>query len=204
MTDDRRRDGWIEAALRTPSTVRSELAAIPGFLPGVLISALVGLAVSRLVAEVLAVRRGLAWALMFTFGITLAATLTPSREALDLNATGAASCDLSRLTFLSLDDLGRFTDSGLNVWLFVPLGCAIGLMPLSPRKLAVAGAALLLPFAIELIQLVAPVLGRACQSADVIDNLTGLVGGVIGGTIIASSWSRAAHLWLATGTKQVD
>jgi hypothetical protein len=45
----------------------------------------------------------------------------------------------------------------------------------------VALVAVLSPFAIETAQLLLPVLGRGCQSADVFDNLTGLVlGGLIG------------------------
>ncbi len=44
-------------------------------------------------------------------------------------------------------------------------------------------AAIALPFAIETIQLLLPVLDRACESADVVDNLTGLVIGLGGGVV---------------------
>ena len=41
----------------------------------------------------------------------------------------------------------------------------------------------MLPASIELIQLLVPPLGRECQSADVIDNLTGLVVGLAAGVV---------------------
>ena len=44
--------------------------------------------------------------------------------------------------------------------------------------------ALLLPFAIEITQLLVHVLGRGCQSTDLIDNLTGLVLGLAAGAVI--------------------
>ena len=44
--------------------------------------------------------------------------------------------------------------------------------------------ALALPFAIEATQLVVIPLGRACQGADVIDNLTGLVIGLMAGAVL--------------------
>jgi VanZ family protein len=62
---------------------------------------------------------------------------------------------------------------------------AIGLFPRSRRTAAVVIAAIALPFAIETIQLLLPVLDRACESADVVDNLTGLVLGLGGGVVAA-------------------
>ena len=41
----------------------------------------------------------------------------------------------------------------------------------------------ILPFAIETIQLLATGLGRACQSSDVADNLTGLAIGLVIGVV---------------------
>jgi hypothetical protein len=50
-------------------------------------------------------------------------------------------------------------------------------------------AAIALPFVIEIIQLLAPVLARGCQSSDVIDNLIGLsIGFAIG--VVARSLTR--------------
>ena len=72
--------------------------------------------------------------------------------------------------------------SSLNVALFIPLGIAIGLVHVSRPWAALTFAAIALPFAIEAIQLVAPILDRGCQSADVVDNLTGLALGLLIGT----------------------
>lgn len=46
-------------------------------------------------------------------------------------------------------------------------------------------AAVALPFVIEATQLLVPSLGRACESADVVDNLTGLVLGLAAGAVVA-------------------
>jgi glycopeptide antibiotics resistance protein len=80
-----------------------------------------------------------------------------------------------------LSELLRFNDASLNVLLFMPLGVSIGLMPRSRLKVIVFVAAIALPFAIETTQMLLPLLDRSCESADVIDNLTGLVLGLAGG-----------------------
>lgn len=172
--------------MRAASTVDSEIGAIPGFLPGVVMAAIAGGVLSSVVGRTLRIHPVLAWALTFTFGLVIAATVTPSREAIDLGISGAGTCDLSRTTFLPLADLGRVTDSALNVWLFIPLGGAIGLLPRSRRTAGVAALAFALPFGIELLQLLAPILDRACQSADVVDNLSGLVVGATAGSVLGA------------------
>jgi glycopeptide antibiotics resistance protein len=78
-----------------------------------------------------------------------------------------------------------FGTTSLNVILFVPLGIFLALLPRSRATVfAVIGAALL-PVAIESIQFVATPLGRACQGADVIDNMLGLALG------LAAGWTGA-------------
>jgi glycopeptide antibiotics resistance protein len=74
--------------------------------------------------------------------------------------------------------------------MFVPLGVMISLVPRSRRKAAIVVAAIALPFAIETTQMLLPVLDRACESADVIDNLTGLVLGFAGGSV--AGWLASA------------
>jgi glycopeptide antibiotics resistance protein len=59
-------------------------------------------------------------------------------------------------------------------------------VPRSRRKAVVLIAAIALPFAIEITQMLLPILDRACESADVVDNLTGLVLGLGGG--VAAGW----------------
>ena len=126
---------------------------------------------------------------MLSLGIILSATLTPLRWAIDFGATGSGVCDFSRIGLAPLGELLRFNDTSLNILLFIPLGVTIGLVPMSRRKAAVVAAAMALPFAIETIQLLVPWLDRGCQSADVIDNLTGLIVGLAAGS--AAGWLAA-------------
>jgi len=75
-------------------------------------------------------------------------------------------------------------DIVLNVLLFVPLGLMIGLAPGLRQRILLAVGALLTPFAIEAAQLLLPVLARGCQSADVADNVLGLVLGLTTGIVL--------------------
>ena len=154
---------------------------LPWFLPGVVISIVVSIAASGALGRALGVRRAVAWVMVLSLGIITAATLTPQWEALAFGARGSSSCDLSRLGLAPLRELLRLSDSGGNILMFIPLGATIGLVPRSRRKAAIVIAAIALPFGIETIQLLLPVLDRACESADVIDNLTGLAVGLAGG-----------------------
>ncbi len=134
-------------------------------------------------ARTLRVRWAVAMLFILSLGLIASATLTPSREALRFGALGTGTCDLSRIGIASLADLA-LGDPAFNILLYVPLGLAIGLFPASRLKAALIVAAIVLPFAIETIQMVAVVLDRACQSADISDNLTGLVIGLVVGILV--------------------
>ena len=155
--------------------------ALPWFLPGVAISVGIGLTTGGRVGRALGLRRAVATALIVSLGIILSATLTPQWEALAFGAQGSGSCDFSRMGLAPLRELVRFDDPSLNVLLFMPLGVSIALMPRSRLKVVALVAAIALPFAIETAQMLLPLLDRSCESADVIDNLTGLVLGLAGG-----------------------
>jgi glycopeptide antibiotics resistance protein len=156
---------------------------LPWFLPGVAITVVVSVVASGAVARSLGVRRAVAWAMLFSLGIILAATLTPQAEALDLGARGPAQCDFSRIGLAPWKRLLSPNDSSGNILMFVPLGVAIGLLPRSRHKATIVVGAIALPFAIEATQLLVPWLDRACESADVVDNLTGLALGLVLGVI---------------------
>ena len=160
-----------------------ESEVLPWLLPGVAVWVAVALVAGGRVGRALGVRRAVAMALIVSLGIILSATLTPLRGALDFGTVGGGSCDFSRVGFAPLRDLLRFGDTSLNVLMFVPLGVSIGLLPRSRLKLAIVVAAIALPFAIEATQLVVLWLDRACESADVVDNLTGLAIGLGGGIV---------------------
>ena len=150
---------------------------VPWFFPGVAIALVVGILGATRVARILSTSRPVAGLLLASAGVIVAATLTPFRDAF-LPGTVALPCDFSRVGLAPLAELTSRNDTSLNVLLFVPLGIALGLVPNSARKLAVAAMAFAMPFVIELTQLLVPLLARGCQSADVIDNLTGLVLGL--------------------------
>lgn len=157
------------------------MSELPGFLPGVLLSIAVAVMASGGVGRSIGTGRALAWMLLVAVGIILSATLTPG---LTDSAADVAhrTCDLSRIGLPPLRLLLSLNDTSGNVLLFVPLGAVIGLLPRSRFRLVIVVAAIFLPAAIEGTQLLVPWLGRACESADVIDNLTGLVMGLAVGT----------------------
>jgi glycopeptide antibiotics resistance protein len=158
-----------------------EFRVLPWLIPGIAISAVIGLVTGGWFGRVLGLRRSLAGVLIVSLGMVLSATLTPLRGAFQFGAVGTGSCDFSRMGLAPLSELLRFNDASLNVLLFMPLGVSIGLMPRSRLKVIVFVAAIALPFAIETTQMLLPLLDRSCESADVIDNLTGLVLGLAGG-----------------------
>ena len=160
------------------------LASVPWFLPGVLVAALVGWLVRRRLAGWLGSSDVIAFLTVLAFGIIMAATLTPHRE-LSLGPEQSAGCDFSRMGLAPWRALRSLNDTSLNIVLFLPLGIMLALLPRSDRKAGLILAAVALPFTIELVQLVLVPLNRACQSADVFDNLTGLVVGLAIGAVLA-------------------
>jgi len=165
--------------------VREYLADFAWFWPGVGITLVVGVALGGRVGTALGLRRASATLLLLGFGLIVSATLTPSREALAFGTTGSGTCDLSRIGLAPLRQLIRFGDPALNVFLYIPLGAAIGLASRSRYRIALAIGAAVMPFAIEATQLTVTWLDRACQSSDVSDNLTGLlVGALIGWAVL--------------------
>jgi glycopeptide antibiotics resistance protein len=163
---------------------RDYLRDFAWFWPGVGLTIVAGVVLSPFVARTLRVRWAVSMLFILSLGLIVSATLTPSREALRFGALGTGTCDLSRIGIASMADLA-LGDPAFNILLYVPLGLAIGLFPASRFKAALIVAAIVLPFAIETIQMVAVVLDRACQSADISDNVTGLLIGLVVG-ILAS------------------
>ena len=168
------------------------IANVPWFLPGLAISIVVAVVARHRVARWLGVSQVLGWGLVVALGLILSATLTPHHEGASGATTTALGCDMSRIGPASLDDLLEFSDVSLNILLFVPLGAFIGCIPRSVRKGVVIASAVALPFFIETTQLLATPLDRACQSADVVDNLTGLIVGLAIGSIAGALLDRRA------------
>ena len=157
-----------------------------GFLPGIVVALGLTAVLYGIVARRLRITRLLAFLLLMALGVILAATVTPSREAILYGAVGSGTCDLSRIGLAPLDTYLSLNDASLNVALFIPLGLLIGLLPRSPYRLPIAVAMMLLPVAIEATQMVVISLGRGCESADVFNNLAGLFVGLVAGVILGA------------------
>ncbi len=157
----------------------SEIAAtLPWLVPGIAVTLVLSVPASGPVGRWLRVRRGIAWVGLFSLGVIVSSTLSPLRPDVVVPSDLDRTCDFARTWLAPLGDLASDWDATLNILLFLPLGWAIGLAPWSVRKIIVMSGAIGLPFAIEAIQLLAPPLGRGCESADVVDNPTGLVIGL--------------------------
>ena len=162
---------------------------LPWFLPGTAVFVVLGLVLGRPLAQVLTTRYWIACAVVIGFGIIVSATLTPLNGQLNLAAAGRA-CDFSRMGLAPIDDLLTVDDTSLNIAMFIPLGVALGLLARSRYKAGLIVAAVALPIVIETIQRLVPAIERGCQSADVFDNLTGLVVGLAIGTL--AGWLAGA------------
>ncbi len=156
---------------------------LPWVAPGTTLFAIIGLFVSGPIARALDTRRLVGWLLVVSLALIAFATLVPLYGTFEAGAPGSVGCDLSVLTPVTLGDFVSITDRALNVVLFAPLGFALGLMPRSRRSLVLIAGAAALPFAIEATQGLLPVLHRACESRDVIDNITGLLVGLACGVV---------------------
>ena len=161
-----------------------------GFGPGIVVSLVISLMACGYVSRAMRISRAHAWALAMSLGVVLSATITPSREAILFGTQGSGTCDLGRIGLASWWELRHLDDASLNILLFAPLGIFIALCPRSRAKAIVLAGAFVLPASIELFQLVAVALDRKCQSADVFDNLTGLLRGLVGGAM--AGWLAAA------------
>jgi lipopolysaccharide/colanic/teichoic acid biosynthesis glycosyltransferase len=170
--------------------------SLPWLWPGLLLTSLVGLVSARKVSRYLRIQPAAAFLMAFGLGLVVFATLTPRRVAIEYGAVGTGVCDMSQVWPSSARLWMASKDRPLNVLLFIPLGLAIALVPRSPAKIALIVAAALMPFGIELVQRVAPVLARSCQGGDVADNLSGLVLGLVAG-VMASRFASSRRSRLA-------
>lgn len=169
------------------------LETLTWFVPGASLFALLALLLATPVARRLRTSSPVAWLLIAGLGAILSATLTPIAPGIDGPPSSVGICDFHRMTLAPLAELMRINDTSLNVALFMPLGLAVGRLPWSWQKVMVLTVALTLPFLVETVQLLAPSLDRSCQSADVIDNLTGLIAGLSAGTLFGLTVAAARH-----------
>lgn len=155
------------------------LADVSLLWPGVAIAGILAVALGGRLGRRLTAPRWVGALLIFALGLIASATLTPSREALRFGVAGTGTCDLSRVGLAPLSAIFAPQDAGFNVLLYLPLGVALGSLPWRRSSAGWWLVAVGLAPAVELTQLVVTQLDRACQSSDVVDNLTGLVVGVV-------------------------
>jgi hypothetical protein len=172
--------------------VREIAASLPWLGPGSVIALVVSITASRRIGAWLGIHRLLAALLLFSLGIILVGTLSPLAAEQVLPPEARDTCDFSRTTPATPIDLATRGDVAINILMFMPFGFAVGTIPWTWRKAAVIAAAIALPFVIEAVQLAVLSLGRGCQAADVIDNVTGLLVGVFAGIPI-SLWPRSSR-----------
>jgi hypothetical protein len=154
-------------------------ASLPWFAPAMAISLVVAVAGGGPVGRALGVGTAVGFLLVLSFGLIASSTLTPQREALEYGIRGSGSCSFSRFWPASLPWYLYPNETAGNVLMFIPLGAVIGWLPPSRGKATLLAVAIALPFAVETTQLLLPVLDRACESADVVDNLMGLAIGLV-------------------------
>lgn len=167
------------------------LQTVPLFLPGLVVTAVAAMLFARPLARAAGIHPAVAALLIASVGLIVSATLTPLRGVLEDGAVSSGACDLRRLGRAPVSMYLRPTGAALNVVLFVPLGIALGLVPPHARWRRTAIAlGLLSPFLVEGTQLAIRSLGRGCEAADVVDNLTGVVLGIAIGALLRTIVSR--------------
>ncbi|NVN53451.1 hypothetical protein HLY00_3799 [Mycolicibacterium hippocampi] len=160
-------------------------SVLPWFLPGLAITIAIALALAGRVARRLCTRRSIAFLLLMGVGVAISATIPPDSDGFIGETSAFGRCDFGRTGFASLSHYLYLGETSLNVILFVPLGLAVGLVDRSPATAWLLLAVLALPPSIEAIQSLAPMLGRGCQSGDVVDNLCGLGIGLALGVMLS-------------------
>jgi hypothetical protein len=163
------------------------------FWPGVAVAVAMSWLLAPVVGRALRIDRRLAWLLVFSIGLIVAATITPIRPPIGIDLTIHRNCDFGRRWFATIPEVTAWTGSTLHIGAFVPAGVAIALLPISLRSAIVVVCVAALPGAVEALHFAVPELARACKSADAIDGLTGLATGMIAGLVIRvalGAWNR--------------
>lgn len=172
--------------------VRSVSGILPWFLPALALTTVMALAAAGLVARRLRTDRWIAFLLLASVGAVLAATIPPDSDGFS-GPSAPGRCDFGRIGPAPLSHYLHLGDTSLNVALFVPLGLAVGFLGRSRAAVRVLVGALALPPAIEAFQSLAPILGRGCQSRDVVDNLLGLGIGLTLGVLLSVLRARRSR-----------
>lgn len=170
--------------------MRGFVANVPWFLPAFIASIIVAVVAGPRVARRLGCSPAIGVLLLASVGLIVAATLTPLVDAIEGGVWSSGTCSTRRVGYATPATYLRLSEATLNVLLFVPLGIAIGLLPWSRRTAALVVSGLVLTLLVEGTQMLVPLLGRGCETADIVDNGTGLLLGVAMGRIGALAGHR--------------
>lgn len=121
--------------------------------------------------------------LIAAVGFALVFTLTPNAG----QASNPGSCYV-KFSQPTREDLVQPTDVSLNILLFLPTGFLIMLLRPWLAVIGVACLALIVPVAVEYVQLVQVELGRACSFLDIATNELGLIIGLGIGLLVRIVW----------------
>jgi VanZ like family len=153
------------------------LNSTPWMWPALALATSASLVAFRPLALLLRAPRPVVFLLLLSLGGIVALTLTPGEDA--FSPYLVAECVVRIVRPIGFERVMNLGERGLNVVLFIPLGASLAALPRSRTKLGLIAVALVLPFVIEGLQYVVPALGRSCSTVDVIDNLTGLLVGLV-------------------------
>lgn len=164
------------------------LRALPWAAPGVVVSVLLGCIWTVWRRRRAGLQRAIAEALLLAWvGSYVSITLTPGQH-IEFGQSRSL-CGVILLSPIGIGALHGISDRVLNLLLCIPAG----FMALASTRVRTGWitAVIALPIAAELIQYLAPVLGRACQLSDIQDNWQGaLIGAALGGLIAFLRWLR--------------
>lgn len=146
-------------------------ARLENFLPNLAITLAIGIVVGAWAAPKLGLSQRAVGALWLScMLVPLAYTLSSIPGVSDFG------CEVGLTPWQSTKALFSM-ETRANIAMLMPAGAAALLFPPGPRRLAAFGAALAMPATIEVTQMLARHLGRACQGADVFNNTLGVVVG---------------------------
>ncbi|MFJ4986796.1 hypothetical protein ACIP9H_23700 [Streptomyces sp. NPDC088732] len=171
------------------------LRAMPLFWPGALLSSVAAGVCAPRVARRLGTGPVTAFCLVLALGgiavTTLLADITTDPNAMRRFGAGTFATDW---TPPGPADLAGFNQRSLNVLLFAPLGLAVARTRPARRAVGLAAAAAVLPFVIEAVQYEVVWLMRAADAQDIVDNLCGLLAGLLVGTVTRPLVRRTSRL----------
>ncbi len=113
----------------SPGSMRAFTETVPLFVPVVVLSITLATVAAGRTAAWMNARPAVSWLLLVGFGVILAATLTPLRDAIEHGLVSSGTCDLRRIGPAPLGAYLRPNETSANVVLFHSPGTCLGHAP---------------------------------------------------------------------------